>query len=164
MIEISDMQVGKAGEYLVCSDLIIQGYIAFPSEQGLPYDVVVQGPKRLIKIQVKSMRAPVMRNGEPPLYSMSAMQRGKHGKSKYRAEDADVFEIVALDEKSIAYLHATTCKTCMQFRVEAYRGQYLSDRVNAAVQRAASLRDAGNSGVVIADVMGVSKVTVHRYI
>ena len=32
------LQIGKAGEYLVCADLIMKGFIAFPSEQGLPYD------------------------------------------------------------------------------------------------------------------------------
>jgi len=37
---IDDMQVGKAGEYLVCADLISKGYVAYLSEQGLPYDVV----------------------------------------------------------------------------------------------------------------------------
>ena len=30
------LQIGKAGEYLVCADLIMKGFIAFPSEQGLP--------------------------------------------------------------------------------------------------------------------------------
>ena len=34
------LQIGKAGEYLVCADLILKGYIAFLSEQGLPYDVI----------------------------------------------------------------------------------------------------------------------------
>jgi hypothetical protein len=31
MKDIEDMQIGKAGEYLVCADLIMRGYIAYPS-------------------------------------------------------------------------------------------------------------------------------------
>ena len=58
MKNISDLQIGKAGEYLVCADLILQGHIAFPSEQGLPYDVVFEYKDRLYKVQVKTTRAP----------------------------------------------------------------------------------------------------------
>ncbi len=117
--DITDMQAGKAGEHLVCADLIIQGYNAFPAGEGLPYDVVAQGPGRLIKIQVKSMRGPTARDPEPPLYAVTATRRGKGGRSKYKADDVDVFAIVALDAKSIGYIHAPSCLTCMEFRVEA---------------------------------------------
>ena len=42
MLRLSDdLQVGKAGEYLVCFDLIMKGFVAYPSEQGLPYDLVL---------------------------------------------------------------------------------------------------------------------------
>ena len=40
-LAIGHLECGKAGEYLVCADLILKGYIAYPSEQGLPYDVVM---------------------------------------------------------------------------------------------------------------------------
>ena len=48
------LQIGKAGEYLVCADLIMKGFIAFPSEQGLPYDVLLDNGKKLLKVQVKT--------------------------------------------------------------------------------------------------------------
>ena len=38
---MDDLQIGKAGEYLVCADLILRGFVAYPSEQGLPYDIVL---------------------------------------------------------------------------------------------------------------------------
>lgn len=28
---VDDLQAGKAGEYLVCADLILKGFIAYPS-------------------------------------------------------------------------------------------------------------------------------------
>src|SRR5574343_558670 len=53
---VDDFQIGKAGEYLVCADLILKGHIAYPSEQGLPYDVVLDANGRLLKVQVKTTR------------------------------------------------------------------------------------------------------------
>lgn len=164
MADITDMQAGKAGEFLVCADLIVQGFNAFTAGEGLPYDVVAQVPGRLVKIQVKSLRGPTLREPEPPLYIAIAMQCGKGGKSKYKADDVDVFAIVALDVKSIGYIHAAACLTCMEFRVEAYRGQYLSDRFNAASQRAIAIREAGNGLPQIAAQMGVSRAQAHRYL
>ena len=54
----NELQIGKAGEYLACADLIMKGLVAFPSEQGLPYDVLVDTGKRLLRVQVKSTTAP----------------------------------------------------------------------------------------------------------
>ena len=51
------LQIGKAGEYLVCADLILKGYIAFLSEQGLPYDVLLDNGNKLVKIQVKTTQS-----------------------------------------------------------------------------------------------------------
>ena len=56
MENISDMQIGKAGEYLVCAELIMMGFIAYPSEQGLPYDIVMDFEGTLLKVQVKTTR------------------------------------------------------------------------------------------------------------
>ena len=57
MEKINDLQIGKAGEYLVCVDLILQGHISFLSEQGLPYDVIFDYKGRLLKVQVKTTRS-----------------------------------------------------------------------------------------------------------
>ena len=50
----NELQIGKAGEYIVCADLIMKGLIAFPSEQGLPYDVVIDTGKKILRCQVKT--------------------------------------------------------------------------------------------------------------
>ena len=50
----NELQIGKAGEHLVCSDLILQGFNAFLADQGLPYDVVVDNDNKLWKIQVRA--------------------------------------------------------------------------------------------------------------
>ena len=48
------LRVGKAGEHLVCCDLLLKGYNAFLADQGLSYDVVVETKNGLKRIQVKT--------------------------------------------------------------------------------------------------------------
>ena len=49
-----ELQLGKAGEHLVCFDLISQGHNAFLADQGLPYDVLVDLDGSIKRIQVKT--------------------------------------------------------------------------------------------------------------
>ena len=68
------LQIGKAGEYLVCADLILKGFIAFPSEQGLPYDVLLDTGEKLLRVQVKTTERPRLvkqRNTPIPAYIFS---------------------------------------------------------------------------------------------
>jgi hypothetical protein len=105
--EINDLQIGKAGEYLVCADLIVKGYIAFPSEQGLPYDVVAEVNGKLIKIQVKTTRAEKntpQRTQEVPTYGFNLRRCGKGGRRKYNNSDVDIVAFVALNNRKIGYL------------------------------------------------------------
>ena len=39
--------MGKAAQHPVCADLLMKGYNAFPSAQGLPYYVVIDLGRRL---------------------------------------------------------------------------------------------------------------------
>lgn len=61
----NELQIGKAGEYIVCADIIIKGLVCYPSEQGLPYDVVIDNGSRLLKCQ------------ETPLYSDTLKVAGR---------------------------------------------------------------------------------------
>ena len=57
MVEvIPDLEIGKAAEHLVVADLILSGYRAYLTEQGLPYDVVIDYEGRLYRVQVKATR------------------------------------------------------------------------------------------------------------
>lgn len=48
------LELGKAAEHLVAADLILQGYRCFLSDQGLPYDLVVDMAGQLIRLQCKA--------------------------------------------------------------------------------------------------------------
>jgi hypothetical protein len=80
---VEDLELGKAAEHLVCADLILRGYRAFLSDQGLPYDVLVEAGQRLVRIQVKATRGP--KNPQPGMrrsigYFFNLRRAGKAGR------------------------------------------------------------------------------------
>jgi len=107
-----DLEVGKAAEHLVCADLIMSGYRAFLSDQGLPYDILVDVDGALLRVQVKSTRKP--KNHDPrtratPGYFFHLRRSGKGGRRRYPENAFDLYALVALDRQAIAYLPAADC-------------------------------------------------------
>jgi hypothetical protein len=58
-----ELELGRAAEHLVCADLLLDGWAAYPTAQGMPYDLVVDIGARLIRLQVKSTFYP--KNPQP---------------------------------------------------------------------------------------------------
>jgi len=137
MQSISDMQIGKAGEYLVCADLIMKGYIAYPSEQGLPYDVVLDVGGKLVKVQVKTTRGykqkPQSVNNNMT-YAFNVKRCGKNNKGEHTEDSCHIFALVALDEKIIGYMKNEDVKQTMFFRVDSLRGSYRDENINTPVR------------------------------
>jgi hypothetical protein len=108
-----DLELGKAAEHLVCADLILQGYRAFLSDQGLPYDVLVDVGERFVRIQVKATRGP--KNPDPRTraskgYFFHLRRAGKRGRRRYPADAFDIYALVAMDRRIIAYLTHADCR------------------------------------------------------
>jgi len=106
--KLSELEIGKAAEHLVCADLILKGYRSFLADQGSPYDVIVDMPSGLKRIQVKSSckMCRIPRKGKlasSPVYRYS-LRWGKGSKRK-AIEECDYFAFVAMDTKNIAYAH-----------------------------------------------------------
>lgn len=167
MTQISDLQIGKAGEYLVCADLILKGYIAFPSEQGLPFDVVFEYGGRLLKVQVKTTRGPKsipQRKTDIPAY---VFHIGKNGtmcrRKKYDAAQVDIFALVALDTKRIAYLTHFDTQTTMNFRVPELRGKYHDEQGWQLKSKVIELRAQGVDCQKIAQQLGLTLSNTYRY-
>lgn len=167
MIEISDLQTGKAAEYLVCADLILKGYIAYPSEQGLPYDVVLDNGKNLIKIQVKATRGFKRLNNSSeknPFYIFNIGMNGKnHKRKEYSKSDVDVFAIVALNTYEIGYLKNNDVKTSMNFRVSEFRGTYANENRALLKLKCIQMRKEGISVSKIATELNINEHTVYKY-
>tara|TARA_R110000851_G_scaffold77117_1_gene169630 strand:- start:467 stop:1156 length:690 start_codon:yes stop_codon:yes gene_type:complete len=167
MDNINDMQIGKAGEYLVCADLILNGFIAYPSEQGLPYDVVMDYGGNLVKVQVKSTRKAKnipQRKTSIPAYIFHIGNNGKsNSRKKYKKDQVELFALVALDTNKIAYLPFFDCQTTMNFRVPEYRGQYHDEQAVKIKQAVIDLREGGFSCPEIAEKMSMKLSNVYKY-
>jgi hypothetical protein len=109
----TELELSRAAEFLVCAELILAGYPAFPSAAGLPYDVVVDLGDRLIKLQVKATRGPraiPQRAKYTPGYLFHTKRCGAKGRNTYQAGDFDGYALVALDTRAVAYIPLSQAK------------------------------------------------------
>lgn len=165
MKTVTDMQIGKAGEYLVCADLIFKGFIAFPSEQGLPYDVIADCSGKLIRIQVKTTREArkvPQRENDTPACLFHVRRCGKGGRQSYSERDIDVFALVDLETKDIGYVFISDAAQTMILRSSKYRGKYFNEVMAVRATLIASMRDSGNTYKEIAEETGVALATIAR--
>ena len=101
------LEIGKAAEHLVCADLILSGYRAFLTDQGLPYDVVFDHRGKLFRVQVKStLKArPTPGRARSTLSYMFYVRRaGKGAKRIIGNDEFDLLALVALDIRVVAYI------------------------------------------------------------
>jgi hypothetical protein len=108
-----DLELGKAAEHLVCADLIMQGYRAFLSDQGLPYDILVDVDGTFVRVQVKATRRPKNPSPETRLtagYFFHLRRAGKGGRRRYPRNAFDLYALVAMDRQAIAYLAPEDCQ------------------------------------------------------
>lgn len=162
---LSDMQAGKAGEYLVCHDLIMKGLIAYPSEQGLPYDVVVDMNGWLKKIQVKTTQEPrtvPQRNKDTKAYIFNIKRHGKNNNKIYTQDDVDIFALVSLDSMQIAYLENEAMPSTINLRVDRLRGTYYDEKGLNDFKIVKDLNDGGFSMKEISEKTGIHYSTVSR--
>lgn len=108
-----DLELGKAAEHLICADLILQGYRAFLSDQGLPYDVLVDVCGTFVRIQVKATRGP--KNPDPRTraskgYFFHLRRAGRRCRRRYPVGAFDIYALVAMDRRGIAYLTPADCR------------------------------------------------------
>ena len=161
------LQIGKAGEYLVCADLIMKGFIAFPSEQGLPYDVLLDTGKKLLKVQVKTTekaRSVQQRKNPIPAYIFSIKRAGSNGKTRYEEKEIDLFALVCLDTMKIGYLTNKEMPTTINIRVDAFRGSYYDEKGIQDFEKVKELNKTIKNQSEISRIVGISVATVNRYL
>jgi hypothetical protein len=165
MPEISDSQAGRAGEYLVCADLILKGYTAFIAESVLAYDVIVDLHGHLIRVQVKATRAPkatLERIDQTPTYFFNIRRMGKEGHRAYDGDDVDIFALVALDSRTIGYVAEIDAKQSMLFRMREYKGYYSDERMAWRRKEIARLRAEKVSFRKIGERLNMDPAQAHR--
>lgn len=161
----NEMQIGKAGEYLVCADLIMKGFVAYPSEQGLPYDVVLDTGNRLLKVQVKTTSGPKktpQRNTETYSYIFDLSRHGSGNKGIYQENEADIFALVTLDTKNVGYVKKEDFRKNLTFRVDSLRGNYYDEKGIQHYKEVMKLRKNISNQSEIARITGLHVSTVNR--
>ena len=161
------LQVGKAGEYLVCADLIMKGFIAFPSEQGLPYDVLLDTGEKLLKVQVKTTEKPrkVQQRAKDSLaYVFSIKRAGSNGRTRYEENEIDLFALVCLDTMKVGYLTNKEMPTTINIRVDALRGGYYDEKGMQDFEKVKELSKTIKNQSEISRVTGLAVATVNRYL
>lgn len=105
MIISKELNIGRAGEYIVLADLLLNGVQAYDTGQGVGYDVVADVNGKLIKIQVKTTKKMrLLSQRANPIYFFHIKRAGKNGNKFYTKTDFDCFALVALDKKLVFYL------------------------------------------------------------
>jgi hypothetical protein len=161
------LQIGKAGEYLVCADLILKGFIAFPTEQGLPYDVLLDTGHKLLKVQVKTTEKPrevPQRNQKSLAYVFSIKRAGANGKTRYEENEIDIFALVCLDTMQIGYLTNKEMPTTINIRVNSLRGFYYDEKGMQDFEKIKELYKTINNQSEIARILNLHVSIVNRYL
>ncbi len=161
----NELQIGKAGEYLVCADLIMKGFIAFPSEQGLPYDVLMDNGKRLLRIQVKSTTKPRIipqRAKKSQAYIFNVKRHGKNNSQRYDDSEVDVFALVCLDTRQVGYLLNGDMPETLNLRVDSLRGTYYDEKGIQDYEKAVELSKTISNQSEIARQMNMHVSQVNR--
>jgi len=167
MRKSNELQIGKAGEYIVCADLILKGLIAYPSEQGLPYDVVVDTGKKILKVQVKTSSEPrkiPQRAKDSYAYIFNIKRHGKNKKSIYSKTEVDIFALVALDIRKVIYLENSKMPTTVNFRVDSLRGNYHDEKGERNYHKVRQLLNEGLTQKEISGKLNLHISTVNRMV
>ena len=161
----NELQIGKAGEYLACADLIMKGLVAFPSEQGLPYDVLVDTGKRLLRVQVKSTTAPRVipqRAKDSYAYIFNVKRCGKNNTQRYDDSEIDIFALVCLDTRQVGYLLNGDMPETLNLRVDSLRGTYYDEKGIKNYEKAIELSETISNQSEIARQMNMHVSQVNR--
>jgi len=161
----NELQIGKAGEYLVCADLILKGFVAFLSEQGLPYDVLLDTGNKLIRVQVKTtsgVRIVPQRNKDTKAYVFGIKRHGV-GNKKIN-NDCDLFALVCLDTMKIGYVLGNEMPTTINIRADELRGSYYDEDGEITYKKALELKKNGSSNRTIALRLGKAEAVISRYL
>ncbi len=117
-----ELQIGKAGEHLVCCDLIEGGLNAFLADQGLPYDVLVDIEGIIRRLQVKTCTRKSDQGKSKDVYRFS-IRTAKGARRAIEAKNIDYIAFVFLDKRIVQYIPVEMItapngflKQCIDFR------------------------------------------------
>jgi len=122
----NELELGLAGEHLVCAELLGQNLRAFRTEQNCPYDVALEYKGRLIRIQVRCTEKPKpypqKRQNHITGYTWY-IRMGKGARKSHNPNSFDILALVAFDTRKIAYFPRNKVRITMQIPVSGAKSQ-----------------------------------------
>lgn len=109
----NSMAIGRAGEHIAIAYLLAKGYTTFQSEQGLAYDLLVDTPNGMVRVQVKTTNG--LRKIARKTYDSSgyvyhnSRKCGYEGKKLYPQNAFDMYCFVALDGPYCGFVAKKDC-------------------------------------------------------
>ena len=161
------LQIGIAGEYIACADLLIKGLTAYPTEQGLPYDLIIDNGNKLLKCQVKTTSKPrkiSQRRTDTFAYIFNIKRHGKNNGTRYTKKDVDVFALVELEERTVIYIENEEMPDTINIRVDKLRGTYYDEVGAKDYNKAKELYKTIKNKSEIAKILKKDIATIHRYL
>jgi hypothetical protein len=96
-------RIAKAGEYLTAFELTARGFDVSIAAEGLPYDLLAQIANRVLRVQVKTAARPVW--DERYVFDTKlGSHKGPNRSRVYDGADIDLFALVALNLKRVAFI------------------------------------------------------------
>jgi hypothetical protein len=159
--------IGKAGEYLVCAELTLKGVSVSIAAETLPYDLLVDNGKKILKVQVKTTEIPRLTNqwrGNSEAYVFSIKRKGSNGEKKYEDNEVDLFALVCLDTLQIGYLKNCDMPTTINIRVDSLKGTYHDEKGFKVYKNIVKLKQEGKSVKEIMEIVNLSQTSVRNYL
>jgi len=100
----NNLELGKCGEYYSVYEIIKQGRVAFLSDQGLPYDIVVDYKGKLLRGQVKSTIGH-KDYGKSASCLRFGTRSGKGTQRKASTDACDFYAFVSINDKLVSFFH-----------------------------------------------------------
>jgi len=161
----NDLLIGIAGEHLACFDLISKGYTTFMTDQGMPYDLIIEVDGRLLKVQVKTTRthkSTPQRKNHYPSYMYHVRKCGKGGRSQYSDKDVDLFALVCVETKQVGYIKHREMPMTLSVRVDDFKGKYLNEVQENRAKSVFKLKKEGFTNTAIGRMIQMDKSVVGK--
>lgn len=130
-MESKELRIGRAGQHLVMFDLLSKGFCCCQTEEGMPYDIVVDVNGLMIRLQVKTTTQPSRMNHEyrTATYLFHVRRAGRKGRREYALGEFEGFALVCMDTRSVWYYPFTeTISKTLIFRVPGLQYKQQSGR------------------------------------
>jgi len=131
----TQLNVGRAGQYLTLVDLLLNNIQAFDTGEGVNFDIIAIHNNKLIRLQVKTTKKMrILASHANPTYFFHIKRSGKNGNKFYEKSDFDAFALVALDIRKVFYLkfddRVKSNSICIRDKNIEYYGQAKGGKKN----------------------------------